>query len=120
MGMGSDRYSLYKVCVVLRSLIHYILLLLLSHIKNIATIEDSNGYWGVWLANTCMGDFLGWEGVDEHSDEHSEDDHDHDDDKDIGTGSVLDPETTKNTAFSVDHIKVSAAMILLIGAALVL
>jgi len=103
---------------MLRSLIHY-LLLLLSHIKNIATIEDSNGYWGVWLANTCMGDFLGWEGVDEHSDEHSEDEHEHDDDKDVGTESVLDPETTKNTAFSLGH-KASAAMILLIGAALVL
>ena len=88
------------------------------HIKNIATIEDSNGYWGVVLANTCMGDFLGWEGADEHS-EHSEDEHEHDDDKDIGTESVLDPETTKNTAFSVGH-KASAVMILLIGAALVL
>ena len=87
------------------------------HIKNIATIEDSNGYWGVWLANTCMGDFLGWEGADEHS-EHSEDEHEHDDDKDIGTESVLDPETTKNTA-SLSH-KASAVMILLIGAALVL
>jgi len=90
------------------------------HIKNIATIEDSSDYWEVWLANTCMGDFLGWEGADEHSDEHSEDDHDHDDDKEVSTESVLDPETTENTAFNVDHIKVSAAMILLIGAALVL
>ena len=67
-----------------------------------------------------MGDFLGWEGADEHSDEHSEDEHEHDDDKDVGTESVLDPETTKNTAFSVDRIKVSAVMILLIGAALAL
>ena len=67
-----------------------------------------------------MGDFLGWEGVDEHSDEHSEDEHDHDDDKEVSTDSVLDPETTKNTAFNVDHIKASAAMILLIGATLVL
>ena len=64
-----------------------------------------------------MGDFLGWEGADEHSDEHSEDEHDHDNDKDVGTESVLDPETTKNTAFGVGH-KASAVMILLIGAAL--
>ena len=74
-----------------------------------STLDDTSGYWKVYLLNSCAGDFLGYDVLGDEIEDTEEDGHDHDDhgehDGQEDTSNNIDSE-----AFNVSSVKLSAAI----------
>ena len=74
-----------------------------------STLDDTSGYWKVFLLNSCMGDFLGYTLGDEIED--TEEDG-HDADHDHGEDMSNDEVGVKSEASNMSSVKLSAAIMI--------